>query len=86
MAGYEDCNDANLLRKDPALKAVCDRLLSDKDLASQPTLTRLENSATVRDLYRTGKYFVESYIQRRKKDKPGRIILDIDSTDDPTSR
>jgi hypothetical protein len=39
VAGYEDCNDANLLRKDPALKAVCDRLLSDKDLASQPTLT-----------------------------------------------
>ena len=84
VAGYEDCNDANLLRGDPALKAVCDRLLSEKDLASQPTLTRLENSVTVKDLYRIGKYFVESYVQRRKKDKPGRIILDIDSTDDPT--
>ena len=84
VAGYEDCNDANLLRKDPALKTVCDRLLSEKDLASQPTLTRLENSVTVRDLYRIGKYFLESYIQRRKKDKPRRIILDIDSTDDPT--
>lgn len=84
VAGYEDCNDANLLRRDPALKAVCDRLLSEKDLASQPTLTRLENTVTARDLYRIGKYFIESYVQRRKKDKPRRIILDIDSTDDPT--
>jgi hypothetical protein len=84
VAGYEDCNDANLLRRDPALKTVCDRLLSEKDLASQPTLTRLENSVTVKDVYRIGKYFVESYIQRRKKDKPRRIVLDIDSTDNPT--
>ncbi len=67
VAGYEDCNDANLLRRDPALKAVCDHLLSEKDLASQPTLTRLENSVTVKDLYRIGKYFVESYIKRRKE-------------------
>ncbi len=84
VAGYEDCNDADLLRRDPALKAVCDRLLSEKDLASQPTLTRLENSVTVRDLYRIGKYFIESYVQRKKKSKPKRIVLDIDSTDDPT--
>lgn len=84
VAGYEDCNDANLLRRDPALKSACDRLLSDKDLASQSTLTRLENSVTIRDLYRIGKYFVESYVERKKKVKPKRIVLDIDSTDDPT--
>ncbi len=84
VAGYEDCNDANLLRRDPALKSACDRLLSENDLASQPTLTRLENAVTVRDVYRIGKYFVESFVERKKKDKPKRIILDIDSTDDPT--
>ncbi len=42
VAGYEDCNDADILRKDSAFKAACDRLLSDKDLASQPTLSRFE--------------------------------------------
>ena len=30
VAGYEDCNDANFLRKDPALKAACGRVPSDK--------------------------------------------------------
>jgi len=84
VAGYEDCNDANLLRKDPALKAACDRLLSDKDLASQPTLSRLENSVTSKDLYRIAEQFLNLYIKRTRKRKPKRIILDFDGTDDPT--
>lgn len=84
VAGYEDCNDADLLRKDPGFKAACDRLLSDIDLASQPTLSRLENSVTKKDLYRIGEYFIDQYIRRKKKEKPKRIILDIDGTDDPT--
>ncbi len=84
VAGYEDCNDANLLRKDPALKAACDRLLSDDPLASQPTLSRLENSVTTKDLYRMGEQFLHMYIRRNKKRRPKRIILDLDGTDDPT--
>lgn len=84
VAGYEDCNDANLMRKDPALKAACDRLLSDAHLASQPTLSRLENSVTTEDLYRIGEQFVQMYIRRHKKRQPKRIILDFDGTDDPT--
>lgn len=84
VAGYEDCNDADLLRRDPAFKAACDRLLSDTDLASQPTLSRLENSVTKKDLYRIGEYFIDQYIRKKKKEKPKRITLDIDGTDDPT--
>lgn len=84
VAGYEDCNDATLLRRDPALKAACGRLLSDKDLASQPTLSRLENSVTSKDLYRMGQQFVQLYIRRKKKQQPKRIVLDLDGTDDPT--
>jgi hypothetical protein len=84
VAGYEDCNDAKLLRKDPALKAACDRLLSDDPLASQPTLSRLENSVTTKDLYRVGEQFLQMYIRRNKKRRPKRIILDLDGTDDPT--
>src|SRR5687768_15734468 len=41
--GYEDQNDADRLRSDPLLKLVCGRLPeTGADLASQPTLSRLE--------------------------------------------
>ena len=43
-AGYEDCDDLDALRTDPAFKIACGRLPdSDADLMSQPTLSRLEN-------------------------------------------
>lgn len=84
VAGYEDCNDADVVRRDPALKAACGRLLSDNDLGSQPTLSRLENSITHKDLYRLGEYFVDLYIRRKRKKKPKKIVLDLDGTDDPT--
>lgn len=48
--GYEDALDADSLRIDPAFKTACDRLPSEKDLASQPTLSRLENAITSKDL------------------------------------
>ena len=41
-AGYEDCNDADTLRLDPTFQTVVGK--SDP-LASQPTLSRLENHA-----------------------------------------
>jgi len=42
--GYEDCNDANSLRSEPALKTAVRRCReTDPDLASQPTFSRLEN-------------------------------------------
>jgi Transposase DDE domain group 1 len=43
--GYEDQNDADTLRHDPLLKLVCGQLPeSGAALASQPTLSRLENA------------------------------------------
>ena len=52
-AGYEDANDATALRGDPALKVAVGRSpASDPDLASQPTLSRLENAVTRADLER----------------------------------
>ncbi len=53
-------------------KAACDRLLSDGDLASQPMLSRLENSVTRKDMYKIGEYFLDLYIRRKKKEKPRR--------------
>lgn len=85
VAGYEDCNDADSLRADPILKTVCDRLPdSDPDLASQPTLSRLENAVDIKDLMRLGRWLLKLYIRRIKKRRPKKILLDLDSTDDHT--
>ena len=43
--GYEDCDDLDTLRFDPAFKLACGRLSeTGDDLMSQPTLSRLENA------------------------------------------
>src|SRR5215204_6536281 len=86
VAGYADQNDADTLRTDPLLKLVCGRLPeSDPDLASQPTFSRLENARSARDCYRLAVALGEVYLRERERDGvPGRIVLDLDSTDDPT--
>ena len=82
--GYEDANDSDDLRSDPGLKIACERLpLTGDDLASQPTMSRLENSVTRSDLYRMGKALLETFIESYDK-PPRKLILDIDDTDDPT--
>ena len=42
-AGYEDGNDADSLRHDPAFKLALGRLPDGTALCSQPTISRLEN-------------------------------------------
>ena len=54
--GYEDCDDLDALRFDPAFKLACGRLSeSGDDLMSQPTLSRLENVPSWRQLARMGR-------------------------------
>src|SRR5437867_3484483 len=48
--GYADQNDAHSLRHDPVLKLSLGRAPSDAPLASQSTLSRLENRVTRADL------------------------------------
>ena len=85
VAGYEDCNDADTLRRDAVLKTVCGRLPeTDPDLASQPTLSRLENTVTRKDLMRMSRQLVQDYVRKLQKRRPEKIILDVDATDDPT--
>ena len=46
--GYEDADDLDHLRGDPALKLACGRLPdSGRDLCSQPTMSRCENAPYV---------------------------------------
>ena len=49
IAGYEDTNDADRLRHDPAFQILADQPLGEA-LGSQPTLSRWENSPSPRDL------------------------------------
>jgi hypothetical protein len=82
---YEDGNDANTLRRDPLFKLGLDRkpLGPDQDLASAPTLCRLENAVTRTDLYRMGEVFVAQFIGRYAT-PPESIVLDLDHSEDPT--
>jgi len=83
-AGYEDCNDCNDLREDMILKMCADRLpQSDNDLASQPTMSRLENSVTRSDLFRLGKCLADNFIGSYSG-SPSVIILDCDDTNNDT--
>jgi Transposase DDE domain group 1 len=84
--GYEDQDDADTLRTDPLLKLVCGQLPeTGRDLASQPTLSRLENAVDRRSCYRLAMALGEIYLHERERDGvPTRIVLDIDGTDDPT--
>jgi len=81
--GYEDANDSDDLRIDPGFKASCDRLPSEADLASQPTITRFENSISKKDLYRIAEVFVDQFVASYDT-PPEAIVLDIDDTDDET--
>ena len=79
--GYADQDDADTLRYDPLLQAVCG---TDAPLASQPTLSRLENAATPRVCYRLSQALLGVYLQEReRRGRPGHLILDLDGTDDP---
>jgi hypothetical protein len=82
--GYEDQDDADTLRTDPLLKLFCGCLLEDADLASQPTMSRLENHIDWRTCDRVARALVRLYLQERgRHGAPARILLDLDSTDDP---
>jgi len=61
--------------------------IAGEPLASQPTLSRFENSVGRKDLYRMGDALAEVVIERHRKRLHGRakrITIDLDPTDDPT--
>ncbi|MBV1702154.1 MAG: transposase [Hyphomicrobiales bacterium] len=53
--GYEDCDDLNDLREDPAFKLACGQLPDGGyKLCSQPTLSRFENQPSFREILAPG--------------------------------
>jgi hypothetical protein len=82
-AGYEDCNDADHLRIDPALRLALDK--GHQLGASQSVMSRLEN-----DILGSapGQEALDAMIARSadtllKWKNKRRLILDVDSTEDP---
>ena len=82
--GYEDQNDATLLRRDPAWKIACDRSTEDADaLSSQPSLSRFEHAMTARAVVLLTRALEDEYVASLPADTT-EVVLDLDATDDPT--
>ena len=82
IAGYEDQNDHDSLRSDPVFKLIAERSPDGDDLASQPTISRLENFVTAGDLLNMQDWFIDRFVESFT-DEPAGITLDIDTFDDP---
>jgi hypothetical protein len=83
-AGYEDGNDADRLREDPTFQVVAAD--GRTTLGSQPTVSRLENAIewpAIERLARTGVDWFCAHAYG-PDEHPADLILDLDSTDDPT--
>ena len=81
--GYEDLNDHQTLRADPALQLAAGRVPDEElTLASPPTLCRLENRIERKTLIRIAEVFVDQFIASHAQ-PPEHLILDFDATDDP---
>jgi len=77
MLGYEDANDVNHLKYDPLFKDVL-----QGNLASQPTISRFENSLDKHSIFKISNAWLDNYVSSLKGRKS--IIIDVDATDDPT--
>jgi len=76
--GYEDLNDHDTLRKDAAWQTAVER---KEELASSPTLCRLENRAERATAVALSRVMVEQFIASFAQ-APQELILDFDATDD----
>jgi len=80
--GYEDLNDQQALRDDPALQIASGKAAEeDAPLASPSTLCRLENRVNRQALIAMSQLFVEHFLDSHDQ-PPEEIVLDFDATDD----
>ena len=78
VLGYEDLNDHQWLRRDPAFQTAVNRA---EALASSPTLCRWENSADRAVAWDIHRVLIEQFIASHQR-PPRELILDFDATDD----
>ena len=93
--GYEDLNDHDELRKDPALAVLAGKLSSRREdcevLAGKSTLNRLEHRPKRHDakyhridfdLAKADRLLVDLFVEAHER-APRRIVIDLDATDIP---
>lgn len=86
-AGYEDAVDSDLLRHDPTFQTLVHSDGPGEPLASQPTISRLENRASWVDVQRLTDLSLRWFLRhgsKLRRSAPQEILLDVDSTEDPT--
>lgn len=80
--GWEDADDLDSLRFDPAFKLACGRLPdSGRNLCSQPTMSRWENAPDLRSVIRLGRVLLDLWLASYPV-PPAEVTLDIDDTCD----
>jgi hypothetical protein len=80
--GYEDGDDLDHLRADPAFKLACGRLPdTGMNLCSQPTVSRFENAPDLKTIVRLTRALVDIYCTSFAA-PPAAVTLDIDDTVD----
>ena len=77
--GWEDLNDHSTLREDAAMQTAVG---VEREVASAPTLCRLENGADKRTAWRLHQVLVNQFIASFKH-APQELVLDFDATDNP---
>ena len=77
--GWEDLNDHGALRQDVAMQTAVG---VDREVASAPTLCRLEKWADRATAWRLHQVLVEQFIASFKT-APKELVLDFDATDNP---
>ena len=85
--GYEDGNDAARIASDPVMKTLAGRDPFGADLASQPSISRFERSATQKDLFRMSMSLMKTVVHAQRRGREGwskRITIDLDQTPTPT--
>lgn len=70
MLGYEDTNDVTHLQNDPLFKDVL-----QGDLASQPTISRFENSFDKAAIFKLSYAWIDRYVSSLKG--RDRVIIDV---------
>ena len=77
--GWEDLNDHSTLRQDVAMQTAVG---VDREVASAPTLCRLEKWADRSSALRLHQVLIEQFIASFK-DAPQELVIDFDATDNP---
>lgn len=83
LAGYNDQNDHDTLRTDPAFKLIAHRSPNDAHLASQPTLSRFDNQIDIASLKKLRDVYIDELIASFAKPTLT-LTFDLDPVDDET--